>query len=66
MYIVIFRGFMKKIFLCLFIALSVSSCSSNMVSDPIICEKNCKQACLISNKDYKGFDDNIGCFCADK
>lgn len=57
---------MKQLFLCLFIAVSAVACSSNMVSEPIICEKNCKQACLISNKDYKGFDDNIGCFCADK
>jgi hypothetical protein len=57
---------MYKLILAMIIGIIATSCASNMERDPLICEKNCKQACLINNKDYKGFDNNIGCFCSDK
>jgi hypothetical protein len=57
---------MKQLFLCLFIVFGITSCASNIETEPLICEKNCKQACLITNRDYKGFDEKIGCYCADR
>lgn len=56
-----------KIFLIISLLFIMSGCSTNiLVSEPIVCEKNCKQACLVMEQDYKGFDDKLGCFCADK
>lgn len=29
----------------------------------IISEKTCKRTCLMKNKTYQGYDEEIGCFC---
>jgi hypothetical protein len=33
---------------------------------PLIEKKNCINTCTLRDKEYKGYDEDLGCFCADE
>lgn len=49
----------------LMLLLLTVSCAQ-IINPPLIDKANCKNTCMLRDKEYKGFDEDVGCFCADR
>ena len=57
-----------KLIINLFLLASITSCGilDTREQTEIISEKTCKNTCLMKNKSYQGYDEELGCFCGIK
>lgn len=54
-----------KSFSIIILLFFTASCAQ--VANPKLIEKkNCINTCTIRDKEYKGYDEDLGCFCADE
>lgn len=56
---------MNKLLMLLITGAIFASCSilDTKEQTEIISERTCKRTCLMKNKTYQGYDEEIGCFC---
>ena len=59
---------MKNFIILSSLSILLSSCAIFLTEDSpeLLNEKSCKETCLIKNKTYLSFDEDFGCYCAEK